>query len=88
MIPGLAAMIFGRWNPVKAFASSLIFGFADSLQVKLQTKRGPIPSEFLLMIPYSVTMINLTINNASIPTRDLSPQSRSDHSSYHSFLQE
>jgi ABC-type uncharacterized transport system permease subunit len=44
---GLAAMIFGNWNPFGAFASSLIFGFADSLQIL----RVPIPSEFLLMAP-------------------------------------
>ena len=54
---GLAAMIFGKWNPIGAFSSSLIFGFADSLQVKLQILRVPIPSEFLLMAPYIVTMI-------------------------------
>jgi ABC-type uncharacterized transport system permease subunit len=52
---GLAAMIFGNWNPFGAFASSLIFGFADSLQIL----RVPIPSEFLLMAPYLVTMIVL-----------------------------
>ncbi|HRJ75649.1 MAG TPA: ABC transporter permease, partial [Anaerolineales bacterium] len=46
---GLAATIFGKWSPIGAFASSLIFGFADSLQVKLQILRVPIPSEFLLM---------------------------------------
>ncbi|HNM38264.1 MAG TPA: ABC transporter permease, partial [Anaerolineales bacterium] len=53
---GLAAMIFGNWNPIGAYTSSLIFGFADSLQVKLQILRIPIPSEFLLMAPYIVTM--------------------------------
>jgi len=57
---GLAATIFGKWNPIGAYTSSLIFGFADSLQVKLQILRVPIPTEFLLMAPYIVTMIVLT----------------------------
>ncbi len=56
---GLAAMVFGKWNPLGAVASSLIFGFADSLQVKLAILTVPIPSQFLLMAPYLVTMIVL-----------------------------
>jgi simple sugar transport system permease protein len=56
---GLAAMVFGKWNPFGAVASSLIFGFADSLQVKLAILTVPIPSQFLLMAPYLVTMIVL-----------------------------
>lgn len=69
---GLAAMISGNWNPIGAYLSSLIFGFADSLQVKLQILRVPIPSEFLLMAPYIVTMIILTgvIGRASPPAAD------------------
>jgi ABC-type uncharacterized transport system permease subunit len=57
----LAAMIFGNWTPLGSFASSLIFGFADALQVKLQILIGQvnIPSEFLLMLPYIVTMVVL-----------------------------
>jgi ABC-type uncharacterized transport system permease subunit len=54
---GLAAMIFGRWNPVGALAAALIFGFADSLQVKLNILRVGIPSEFLAMAPYLVTIL-------------------------------
>lgn len=54
---GLAAMIFGRWNPIGAFAAALIFGFADSLQVKLNILRVGIPSEFLAMAPYLVTIL-------------------------------
>ena len=56
---GLAAMIFGNWNPIGALGSSLIFGFADSLQVKMQILKTPIPSEFLQMAPYIVTIIVL-----------------------------
>jgi general nucleoside transport system permease protein len=72
---GLAAMIFGNWNPFGAFSSSLIFGFADSLQVKLQILRVPIPSEFLLMAPYIVTMIILTgvVGRAIPPAADGQP---------------
>ncbi len=54
---GLAAMIFGGWNPVGAFLASLVFGFADSLQARLSILGVPIPSEFLLMLPYIVTII-------------------------------
>lgn len=76
---GLAAMIFGKWNPFGAFASSLIFGFADSLQVKLQILRVPIPSEFLLMAPYIVTMIILTgvVGRAVPPAADGQPYEKS-----------
>jgi ABC-type uncharacterized transport system permease subunit len=72
---GLAAMVFGNWNPFGAFVSSLIFGFADSLQIKLQILRVPIPSEFLLMAPYLVTMVVLTgvVGRARMPAADGQP---------------
>jgi simple sugar transport system permease protein len=54
---GLAAMIFGRWHPVGALSAALVFGFADSLQVKLGILDTPIPSEFLAMAPYLVTIV-------------------------------
>jgi general nucleoside transport system permease protein len=69
---GLAAMIFGKWTPIGAYTSSLIFGFADSLQVKLQILQVGIPPEFLLMAPYIVTMIVLTgvVGKAVAPAAD------------------
>ncbi len=72
---GLAAMIFGKWTPVGSFLSSLLFGFADSLQVKMQILRVPIPSEFLAMAPYIVTMIVLTgiVGRAIPPAADGTP---------------
>jgi len=72
---GLAAMIFGKWNPIGAFFSSLLFGFADSLQVKMQILSVPIPSSFLAMAPYIVTMIVLTgvVGRAIPPAADGQP---------------
>ena len=69
---GLAAMIFGKWTPIGAFLSSLLFGFADLLQVKMQILRVPIPSEFLAMAPYIITMIVLTgiVGRAIPPAAD------------------
>ena len=54
---GLAAMIFGRWRPIGALGAGLVFGFARALQQKLGILGTPIPSEFLSMLPYIVTII-------------------------------
>ncbi len=72
---GLAAMIFGNWNPVGALGSSLIFGFADSLQVKMQILDIPVPTEFLQMVPYLVTIIVLAglVGKVHSPAADGSP---------------
>ena len=56
---GLAAMIFGNWNPFGAFAGSLIFGFFDSWQEKLALLQVGIPVDLLGMAPYIATMVVL-----------------------------
>jgi simple sugar transport system permease protein len=56
---GLAAMIFGRWNPWGALLSSLLFGFAGGLQAALQAASVPIPPQFLLALPYVLTLVAL-----------------------------
>jgi len=68
----LAAMIFGRWHPVGALSAALIFGFADTLQVKLAILQTGIPSEFLLMAPYLATLVVVTgiIGKARPPAAD------------------
>lgn len=57
----LAANIFGRWTPAGSYLASLLFGFADALQVKSQILRGQIaiPSQFFLMLPYVLTVVVL-----------------------------
>lgn len=52
----LAAVIFGRWDPIRATLAALLFGFASSLQNVLGIIGSPVPSEFLLMLPYLVTI--------------------------------
>jgi simple sugar transport system permease protein len=54
---GLAAMIFGRWLPFGDLAAGLVFGFARAVQQKVAILNIGIPSEFLLMLPYIVTII-------------------------------
>ncbi|GAB3604034.1 ABC transporter permease [Microbacterium aureliae] len=53
----LAAVIFGRWDPIRATLAALLFGFATNLQNLLTVLRTPIPSEFMLMLPYVVTIV-------------------------------
>ncbi len=53
----LAAMIFGKWNPIGAMGAALFFGYADALQMRLQ--EVGIPSQFVSMLPYVLTMVAL-----------------------------
>jgi len=55
----LAAVIFGKWNPFGALAASLLFAGADALQIRLQGANLGIRFEWLLMLPYLLTLIAL-----------------------------
>lgn len=58
----LAALIFGKWKPLPAFAACLLFAFADAVQIRLQgTQIGgvEIPVQFVQILPYIVTIIAL-----------------------------
>jgi simple sugar transport system permease protein len=52
----LAAVIFGGWDPIRATLAALLFGFASNLQSVLSIIGSPVPSEFMLMLPYVVTI--------------------------------
>jgi len=52
----LAAVIFGRWHPVWVALACLLFGGADALQLRIQTLYPQIPHQFLVMLPYILTI--------------------------------
>ena len=54
----LAAVIFGRWDPLRAGLACLLFAAADTLQIHLQGSQA-IPSQFVEMIPYALTIVAL-----------------------------
>lgn len=56
----LAAMILGGWSPFGALGASLLFGFADALQIRLQSI-GALPSQIVLTLPYILTIIVLAV---------------------------
>jgi simple sugar transport system permease protein len=71
----LAAMIFGNWTPAGAMVAGLLFGFSDSLAANLAILRVKIPSEFLLMAPYLITMLVLAgvVGRGQMPAADGQP---------------
>jgi ABC-type uncharacterized transport system permease subunit len=76
----LAALIFGKWNPLGALAASLLFGFADALQESLQG-RGGLPSQLFQVIPYVLTIVALTgVIGRSIPPSALGKHYRREAS--------
>jgi general nucleoside transport system permease protein len=52
----LAAVIFGGWHPIRATLASLLFGLATNLGSVLGSIGSPVPNDFLLMLPYLVTI--------------------------------
>ena len=55
----LAAMIFGNWTPFGALSGALLFSAADALQIKIQGFDFALPSQFVQMLPYVITVVVL-----------------------------
>jgi simple sugar transport system permease protein len=59
----LAALIFAKWRPVEVMFACLLFGFLDSLSIRLQGNPlpfiGQIPDQFMQALPYVLTVILL-----------------------------
>jgi general nucleoside transport system permease protein len=74
----LAIVIVGQWNPFKAALAALAFGAADTLQLSLQAVGVPVPSQFLLMTPYLLTVVSMIFvaRRATAPTALAQPYAK------------
>ena len=54
-------MIFGRWSPIGIVIATLLFGFSDALQIRLQILSPATPYQLVSMLPYAFTLAALII---------------------------
>jgi general nucleoside transport system permease protein len=75
----LAAMIIGKWNPWGAAGACLVFGFAESLSIQFQNL--PVPTQFIQMLPYVLTIIVLAgfIGKSTPPAADGIPYEKDEN---------
>jgi simple sugar transport system permease protein len=53
----LAAVVFGRWRPLGVLAAVLLFSIADAFQIRAQVMGLNLPYQFMVMLPYVVTVL-------------------------------
>ena len=57
----LAAVVFGNYTPVGVMIASLVFGAGEALQYRLQALNTGIPYQFLVMLPYVITVVAICL---------------------------
>jgi len=62
----LAIVIFGRWRPWGVLAGALFFGAATALQFHIQALGSALPYQWVLMLPYILTLVTLAIAGTRI----------------------
>jgi simple sugar transport system permease protein len=69
----LAALVFAKWQPYRAFFACLLFGFLEAVAIRLQGQSifgfAPLPVQLMQAIPYILTVILLAgfIGKAAAP---------------------
>ena len=71
----LAVVILGRWHPIYMSAAALLFGFSIILRVWANQVSPGIPTDFILMVPYLVTIIAVVgfVGKVRAPAADGQP---------------
>lgn len=74
----IAIVIFGNWEPGRVMLGALLFGGVEALQLRLRAIGVNVPYQFLLSLPYLVTIAALALagRNASYPAALLKPYRR------------
>jgi len=57
----LALVVFGRWEPLLALAGGLLFGVINAIQIRFQFLGSQIPAQFLVMMPYLLTILVMLV---------------------------
>ncbi len=57
----VALVYFGGWRPYGVLAGALLFSFVNALQLQISARGFAVPSEFLVMAPYVITIIALVL---------------------------
>jgi simple sugar transport system permease protein len=75
----IAVVALGRWNPLLVLVAAIFFGAAAALQYLLQAVGLDLPYQFLLALPYVVTLIALAgrVGRARAPAALALPWPRS-----------
>jgi len=74
----VALVYFGAWRPVGVLGGALLFSMVNSLQLWIQIKNIPIPSEIAVMMPYVLTILVLvlTVSRVRAPSALTKPFER------------
>lgn len=74
----VALVYFGAWRPVGVLGGALLFSMINSLQLWIQVKSVPIPSELAVMMPYVLTILVLvaTVSRVRAPSALTKPFER------------
>jgi ABC-type uncharacterized transport system permease subunit len=60
----LALVVFGRWNPLLALLGGFFFGVINAIQIRIQFLGASIPAQFLIMMPYLLTIVVILVGRA------------------------
>ena len=57
----VVCVVFGRWNPAGVLLAALLFGFADALQIRLQSIYYEVPHQFFIVLPHALAIASLVV---------------------------